>query len=392
MTDQIIESKISDLLSFTKAQLRYADTLSQTTGDRFNIFNVLGIGHLEVRTHSPILAELLNPRGSHSQGATFLKLFVDRFGVDDFRSDSATVKSEYHVGPVTEKSGGRVDILIMDGTGRTILIENKIYAGDQPNQIARYRNWNRQSRIFYLTLDGRDPSGVLDDTTDGPDFESISYEKNIILWLDDCRGASACLPQVRETLTQYINLLKELTNQLSSFPMKQELIDEILKSPEALRAYFTLRNADHEVHAALSNILDTQLVSLAAATGLELSAPIWDLHRKGGGFSFTTPDLRSKNLSICFEFGAGSYSQFFFGFALIDVQLPGPNTQSLALAFKQKFTLGEPSPVWPAWTSWPEYQDWKPETFEAIRSGQFSEDLKSKLEMLADIATQISGA
>ena len=97
------------------------------------------------------LAELLNPNGRHGQGAAFLRLFLVQFGITGFDADTATLKMEYYVGPVTEKSGGRIDILINDRNGETILIENKIYAADQDNQMARYHEFRKKAHLFYLT-------------------------------------------------------------------------------------------------------------------------------------------------------------------------------------------------------------------------------------------------
>lgn len=41
-----------------------------------NIFRLLGITTDEVRTHSALLADLLNPRGTHGQGSLFLATFL----------------------------------------------------------------------------------------------------------------------------------------------------------------------------------------------------------------------------------------------------------------------------------------------------------------------------
>lgn len=36
----------------------------------------------EVHTHTPIIADLLNPKGSHGQGSIFLKIFVRYFSLN----------------------------------------------------------------------------------------------------------------------------------------------------------------------------------------------------------------------------------------------------------------------------------------------------------------------
>ena len=40
-------------------------------GESFNIFKVCGVNHYEV-THSAIITEFLNPKGTHGQGIAFI--------------------------------------------------------------------------------------------------------------------------------------------------------------------------------------------------------------------------------------------------------------------------------------------------------------------------------
>lgn len=45
---------------------------------------------------------------------------------------------------------------------------------------------------------------------------NISYEHHIINWLENCIKEVALLPTIRETIFQYLNLIKKLTLQLYS--------------------------------------------------------------------------------------------------------------------------------------------------------------------------------
>jgi len=212
-TTASIRPRVLELLRFTESHNRHTEALARATGEQFNIFQTLRIGHREVTTHSPILAELLNPKGNHGQGAVFLRLFLAQFKVSGFDADSATVKQEYPIGPKTQESGGRIDIVVKDGKQATILIENKIYADDKEKQMTRYREFDRNAHLFYLTLRGGEPSNLSKDEVDRIQCKYISYAVDILAWLKDCRKESACLPNVRETLTQYIHLIEELTEQ-----------------------------------------------------------------------------------------------------------------------------------------------------------------------------------
>lgn len=53
-----------------------ADEISKIKGENFNLFNILDRQTDEVKTHSAIIAELLDPKGSHGMGTEFLSLFL----------------------------------------------------------------------------------------------------------------------------------------------------------------------------------------------------------------------------------------------------------------------------------------------------------------------------
>ena len=191
-------------------------------GESFNIFNVLGLTSNEVRLHSAFIAELLNPKGAHGCGCIFLQEFVEKCitdGIDNIpdKFGEADVSVEKYIGPISTDycSGGQIDIVVEIGNF-LILIENKIYAGDQKNQLKRYKNYGdesyRKHKLFYLTLDGRDASNEsCCELKKGYDYFLLSYKKDILNWLNACREKCVEKPLVRETITQYINLIKKLT-------------------------------------------------------------------------------------------------------------------------------------------------------------------------------------
>ena len=114
------------------------DELFDATGGRFNIFGLLGVGYSE-NTHSSILAELLSPQGSHGSKYKFLQAFIETVKLKDFIQDfdfqGATVQTEVVVG------NGRIDILINDNNYHAVIIENKIFAVDQREQLKRYNEY-----------------------------------------------------------------------------------------------------------------------------------------------------------------------------------------------------------------------------------------------------------
>lgn len=136
---------------------------SRKRGERFNIFNTLGVQSNEVRLHSAFIAELLNPDGDHGIDSEFLVSFMKSIGLPYNYIVSSKVNKreivEREIGHKTDTTGGRIDIIIEDGRN-AIIIENKIYATDQENQLLRYYNYAIEKFggghfvLLYLTLDG----------------------------------------------------------------------------------------------------------------------------------------------------------------------------------------------------------------------------------------------
>lgn len=196
------------LLAQVRVLTEKHEALAAATGQNFNLFKILGRETDEVRTHSAILAELLNPNGSHGQGPVFARLFAERFDIPTEGIESAKVWCEETIG-----KGNRADILMqMDNT--CVVVENKIYADDQPRQLERYhkyaKEWPRH-KLIYLTLHGDDPSEDSLGKLLLEEVERVSYEQDVLDWLDDCIKEVARVPQIREILAHYHALLRKLT-------------------------------------------------------------------------------------------------------------------------------------------------------------------------------------
>ena len=237
---------------------------SRKRGERFNMFELLGVAHYELK-HSKIIACFLDPKGSHGQGDLFLKLFLQiindesnlhpsktteeevepiAFNRMELDTSKAKVDTEYDI-----NDNGRIDILIRDDLGKGVIIENKIYANDQHEQLIRYENFAKKALkehvIYYLTLYGSDAS---EDSAKNVEYRRISYSKHIVKWLQCCIQHSATMPAIRESLVQYLNHVKQLTNQDMDQLSTQELI-ELLGSEKNYEtvlstSYFLYTNLD----------------------------------------------------------------------------------------------------------------------------------------------------
>lgn len=246
---------------------RYAEVnkVYESSGVRYNIFDVLGLTTAEVGLHSTFIASLLRP-GLHGAGTKFLEAFLRISRLDlpagFFDVSKVTVEQEKYIGPTTETDGGRIDLLLTDGVN-TLIIENKIYADDQKNQLLRYHNYRPNAKLVYLSLyEDNKPSEISLGTLPLECVTCISYKTDIVQWLEECVRISANLPYIRETINQYIKTIKQLTN--TSMATNAEVIS-LLKEQNNLIAAFTIRN---NLDYALNEIMITFFEDLKREIGL----------------------------------------------------------------------------------------------------------------------------
>lgn len=255
--------RIENLLKQVQSKITYSKKLSELNGENFNIFSLLQIETSENNTHSRFLAELLNPKGSHRLKNIMLSAFlelivkplcdVDNLVTKNLNIQSAKIIVEKNIGKIDNdsKTGGRIDIVVTDGK-YSILIENKIYAVDQKYQIERYCNYYKtESLVLYLSLFGNEPNqssrGKLES---GKDFYCISYQDDITRWLEQCYKEAADKPILRETIKQYLILIKKLTGQLTNHKMTEEVRNLILKDLESAKIIA------ENFHAAKNDLLE----------------------------------------------------------------------------------------------------------------------------------------
>ncbi len=192
----------------------------QREAPEFNLFELLRLQSDEAM-HSRFLANLLNPAGTHGQGAFFLNHFlrhchkhVHHFPklLDRDLPDTAFVfvKPEFH------SAFGRPDIVVFSrDAGFALIIENKVYAGDQEDQLERYwkllqSNFNfarHRKALLYLTRSGRKPKGHVPGTVR---YSCLGYRNRagIAQWLRSCAER---VPEVlRPILLQYADMAGRL--------------------------------------------------------------------------------------------------------------------------------------------------------------------------------------
>ena len=230
-------NKISNVLQQVRFLKNKYNELAAVTGEDFNIFSILRVETDEVRTHTAFLTDLLNPQGSHRQGAAFLKLFLALDALKNSESDGYRNPEMFQVSQEAFTDQGRIDILL-EKNDACIVIENKIYAADQTAQLERYHRYalnkgysEGQIKLVYLTLDGSSPSKQSRGNLPEERVICLSYSEDIINWLEECMKLQEVqrISPIREILFQYRNLLNELTGQPTNTRYSMELKDILVR-------------------------------------------------------------------------------------------------------------------------------------------------------------------
>lgn len=246
MENSILINQLKTLLE------KYNENIKKI-GEHFNIFSILKVDSNEVRTHSAFIRELLNPKGSHGFKGIFLNLFLNEIKESlftrieknhisenfDLDCNISKVIIEENIGQLNEEKtiGGRIDLVIKEGK-KTIVIENKIYAYEQTNQLIRYKNAYPNAPILYLTLFGEDATSQGKLVRD-KDYFLISYESHILNWLEKCIDVVENDNMLRLIISQYLFLIKKLTSKSSLDNLHREVVNIMSKNVEEV---FTIYN------------------------------------------------------------------------------------------------------------------------------------------------------
>lgn len=166
-----LKKVVENLLpAFLGERKKWAES-QRASPDEFNLFEVLNVAGNEV-CHSTLLAWLLDHRiekGTHAQGNLGFRLFLEEFATELRRKKDGDVSRyaglDYWVDCEVSGNESRVDIEIASQNEFLIHIENKIHAGEGPDQTNReWRDLQARRKQFgvpedrchavFLSLDG----------------------------------------------------------------------------------------------------------------------------------------------------------------------------------------------------------------------------------------------
>lgn len=367
---------IIDLIEKVNTQNNFHSQIRENSEENFNVFRICGVNHYE-KTHSAIVAELLKNDSSHKFKDKFLKAFLITLKENeildknfDFTFANIKVETEFPT------KYGIIDILVRNDY-QCLIIENKIYAYDQFEQLKRYSNYGNQyyknqHQLLYLTLWGNEAS---EQSGKNVDYKQISYCDTILKWLESCVEISARNPIIRETIIQYINHIKYLTNNNFDAKMNNELI-ELLSKKENIDATFSIgENLNNIKNQIVNKVFLTQLSRVCDELNLINESEEYDrVSTSWSGFQVKNPNW--KFFKIAFEFEAKGLRNLIIGITHIDRNLKNEETFEI---LKTKFRRNNQNWVW---YDFPKYNSWGKEAMIAIQNGEMENYIKKEIEKI----------
>lgn len=333
-------------------------------GEDYNIFEILGEKYSEL-AHSAFIADIINPKGSHALGSAPLQFFLNNIGVIKWSErdiDNADVSIEVSANGETDDEWGRMDIVIKSND-KVIIIENKIYAGDQPKQLRRYKTYAEQHfpqnhTLLYLTLDGHVASDLsTDGLEEGKDYFAISYKKDIMNLVDECIKFAVRKPLVREVLNQYMKTVESLVGVNSDDNETKAIFDYVIQNREIISQVFTddrysderkliiNNHTDDFFHYSLQHLV-SELKEYARNKGLICSEGSLFSGGRYCGFSFSKKEW---NKTITFQFTQPYWKGCYYGIHSEQETNPGKKMKHLKEKPNNHYCYGN---------SYTDYKNW----------------------------------
>ncbi len=388
---------INKLLLQVKAIVNSYSKINKASAQSFNVFTLLRKESDEVRLHSRFISELLNPQGSHQQGTLFLDSFLETLGITNFKTKNATSTIEYYTGIINKKKdlGGNIDILIRSENNKVIKIENKIYAKEQENQLLRYHNFQKDGHLIFLTLFGKKSNDHFDLVNREIEYIQISYRNEIAEWLQKCIDKCDPVPVVKESLVQYLNLVRKLTHQNINKKMSKEIVEKITQSKDSFEAYLAIRKTEND-NEIYFDIVRTHLIHYFENFAIENKLTVKNLNKsliekreRYFGFFFTNETLKNYGIKLSIQFGNSLNRDMFYGLSY-ETENPLEHPVYKIIAKEAKYVMdkpNEPNSWWLCNTYWRDYKNWgEIETLYNLAYGNFQKEFSSKLIAILNLA------
>lgn len=317
MSTSSIKKLLLEVTASNKSLRKAKELLAYSFAPDFRLFDFM---RADEQGLSRCIASLLDPRGTHGQGDTYLKLFLNSLELETWQEIGNLTATQVFI--EYPANGRRIDLLLKFGSGEVLAIENKPWAQDQYNQLADYAEFlnkaNKKTNWLLIYLANKSPSeySIAPDLqrylTDKECFSIYGFEK-LTDWLEHCLAVTRPI-KVRFFIEELKFFIDEQVNGRYLMENENETINLITASTDNMRAAFDITNNLVNAQEKLLQQLKEQLNTKIADKNITF---IWQGNifnrNKGAGFYFEIEQLYSHDLTVFFEFEDINLKTFIWG-------------------------------------------------------------------------------
>ncbi|MGO4670755.1 PD-(D/E)XK nuclease family protein [Bosea sp. 2RAB26] len=227
---------------------------------------------------SRLIGWLINPSGSHAQGASFLDAFVRHLGIPWQPVDCAAAQITLEAPTPRLTEFRRIDVLV-ESHGRAIAIENKPTAADQARQVQDYfthldQHYPLGGYLIYLSRNGTGPSPFsippeeAERRTQSRQLLVLGYV-GLLPWLETCR--SLCLAsRINSFISDFETYIRRRFNGERTVTTHDQLVTDFVTSPTRLASALNVIAAADALRLRLIGRLQDDIRTEAAGRGWTL--------------------------------------------------------------------------------------------------------------------------
>lgn len=389
--------EIKNLLKTVSTEIQLINTskrlYAKQLAPNFSVFDYIATNETNL---SYILADLLNPKGSHHQDDLFLKNFIKiclpNLQCQEWNSfvDNLTnisVKTEVITN--ANQSYRRMDIYLTDKDKYGICIENKPYARDQKDQLNDYYQELKNRKHSYKHLVYLSQNLPSDDSVKSEDLEQwqinnefshINYN-DLVDWLNackvDCQNVS-----VLEFINQFIKFIQTQFMGLSDMSEQNAIMSAMLESNESIISAIKIANQIPILQKTLIEKLNKQLnEKINQNSNYQL------YENKEGRFYI---EIEGCGLCVSFEFYDNN-RKFCIGYGIISSDIQKGNqvfdkVSNEIIGSLPNKNMGNDK-NWLGWYYYPtDLKNWNTDTdiWVKINDGSLANDIMKEVELLYD--------
>ena len=387
------------------AQALYSRQLSPD----FNTFDYINTDELGL---SRILAALLDPKGSHAQQETFLRLFIEHCLPDMYKAPEWQVfldsidKTKVFVEQVTSRNNSlrRMDIYLQCQVGDNsygVCIENKPYAADQFEQLKDYAEEleKRRHKAWHLVYLNEANEGPSEYSIDTSKLEALKKENQyshlrfsgLIVWLKACQIECQNY-SVSEFLAQLISFIQKQFMGIEDMNESKSILEVMSFSEESVASSIKIALSTHEMKKQLVEKLQRDLITI--------------IEEKSKPYSMIKTDLKGVNreeqiifnikesvLEFCLGFGGTVFNCPYLGIFIANEDVSQDHEYYEKILAECKASNGIASEnikaeedkskggYWCAWYNFEPHDWWsKTEPWEQIHNGKMAHKIIKELD------------